>query len=294
MRPRTISPRFAYSTMLRASSEIAVAIRTRLLFGKPSSEARARPRCRAVRISTSEPMGTRVSSPTRPLSTFVPLDLLIQEREPLLQVERRCHPLQREPQLHHREGDLGLEADDHGLCPAQADHVGDVAQHTGGEGIHHVERRHVDDDAARPKASHLLHQSIAELQQVGVGEGRLDAGDQVGSLLEDGDFHGPPPYGVGVPVSATGTTLYPSRCSASSMPPCRSPTVFIFPRSTPMLTRVWAISGDNPVTMTVAPRSRDASTVSTRWLATFESMAATPVMSMTTTRARFVPMPRRR
>src|SRR5438094_5080832 len=52
------------------------------------------------------------------------------------------------------------------------------------------------------------------------------------------------------------------------MPPCRSPTVFILPRSTPMLTRVWAISADNPVTMTVAPKSREASTVWTRWFAT--------------------------
>ena len=60
-----------------------------------------------------------------------------------------------------------------------------------------------------------------------------------------------------------------------------------------MLTRVWAISGDSPVTMTVAPRSRAASTVCTRWLATLASSAATPVTSMTTTLARFARMPRR-
>src|SRR3989449_7121722 len=72
------------------------------------------------------------------------------------------------------------------------------------------------------------------------------------------------------------------------MPPCRSPTVAISLKSTPIVTSVWAISGDRPVTITVAPRSRDASTVCTRWFATFESMAATPVMSITTTLARLV------
>jgi hypothetical protein len=60
-------------------------------------------------------------------------------------------------------------------------------------------------------------------------------------------------------------TLKPSCRSASSMPPCRSPTVFILARSTPMVTSVWAISGDRPVMITSAPISRDASTVCTRW-----------------------------
>src|SRR5438046_142178 len=77
------------------------------------------------------------------------------------------------------------------------------------------------------------------------------------------------------------------------MPPCRSPTVFILLRSTPRVTRVWAISGDRPVTITIAPRSREASTVRTRWFATFESMAGTPVMSITTTLARLVRMARK-
>ena len=52
-----------------------------------------------------------------------------------------------------------------------------------------------------------------------------------------------------------------------------------------MFTSVWAISGESPVTITVAPSRRDASTVWTEWFATCESMAATPVMSMTTTLA---------
>src|SRR6266576_2558948 len=72
------------------------------------------------------------------------------------------------------------------------------------------------------------------------------------------------------------------------MPPWRSPTVAISLRSTPIVTSVCAISGERPVTMTVAPSRREASTVCTRWFATFESMAATPVMSITTTFARLL------
>ena len=58
-----------------------------------------------------------------------------------------------------------------------------------------------------------------------------------------------------------------------------------------MVTSVWAISGDSPVMMTLAPMSREASTVCTRWLATASSTSGTPVMSMTTTLARCVRMP---
>ena len=60
-----------------------------------------------------------------------------------------------------------------------------------------------------------------------------------------------------------------------------------------MVTSVWAISEERPVMMTLAPMSREASTVCTRLLATVESISGTPVMSMTTTLARLVRMPRR-
>src|SRR5207249_5346216 len=54
----TISPVAAYSMMLRASSEIAVAITVRSLPANPSAAARARPRCRAVTMSAEELIGT--------------------------------------------------------------------------------------------------------------------------------------------------------------------------------------------------------------------------------------------
>ena len=44
--------------------------------------------------------------------------------------------------------------------------------------------------------------------------------------------------------------------------------------------------------ITLAPISREASTVCTRWLATVESIVGTPVMSITTTLARFARIPR--
>jgi hypothetical protein len=40
------------------------------------------------------------------------------------------------------------------------------------------------------------------------------------------------------------------------MPPCKSPTVFILLKSTPIVTRVCAISGERRVTITVAPSRR--------------------------------------
>ena len=67
--------------------------------------------------------------------------------------------------------------------------------------------------------------------------------------------------------------------------------VFILLRSTPIVTSVWAIFGESPVMMTLAPIRREASTVCTRWLATFSSTSGAPVMSMTTTFARWVRMP---
>ena len=58
------------------------------------------------------------------------------------------------------------------------------------------------------------------------------------------------------------------------------------------MTSVCAISEDNPVIITLAPMSRDASTVCTRWFATVESIVGTPVISTTTTFARLFRIPR--
>ena len=109
----------------------------------------------------------------------------LEQRETLLEVQRRLDVLEVHPELDHREGHLGLDADDHRLGAAQARHHRDPAQRAGDEGVHDVERRDVDDDPARAVAGHLAHHVVAQLQDVGVGERRLDRRDQERTLLED-------------------------------------------------------------------------------------------------------------
>ena len=77
----------------------------------------------------------------------------LQQREPLLEVQRRLHVLELHAELDHRERDLGLDADDHGLGAAQARHLRDPAQRARDERVHDVERGDVDDDPARAVAA---------------------------------------------------------------------------------------------------------------------------------------------
>src|SRR6267378_1764825 len=168
---RTISPRTAYRTMFRASSEIAVATTASSVEGKPHCAANSRPFCRADTMSASVSMDTRTSSAmSAPFMLLdFPLGAAMEVLEPFLQVQRRRHTLQREPQLDHRERDLGLDADDDGLRAAQPDHVGDVAE--------------------RADLTDLIDQRVAQLLQVVVRERGLDRRDQIRPLLEDRDLH---------------------------------------------------------------------------------------------------------
>src|SRR3954453_19223253 len=98
--------------MLRAISEIAVASSVWSVLGMSSSTASARARWRAVTTSESDSIAIRsaASAPKAPR---------LQEREPLLEVERRLDVLEAHPELDHGERDLGLDADDHRLGAAQ-------------------------------------------------------------------------------------------------------------------------------------------------------------------------------
>src|ERR1051325_1209144 len=183
---RAISPRLAYMRMLRAISEIAAAITVWSPLENPASAARSRPRWRAVTTSTAAVMGISNSSATveapRP-AVDAELRLDVEERQTLFQVERGRHPLEREPELHHRERHLWLDPDDHRLRAAQPGHMRDVAQRADGERIHDVERRDVDDDATRPEPPHPLDQRLAQLRQIGARERRLDGRDELVTLL---------------------------------------------------------------------------------------------------------------
>src|SRR5919202_4471938 len=140
----TTSPRPAWTTMLRATSEIAVATSVASVLEKPSCAASARPSARASTMSSSDVIATRVSAFIDVLAgRRAPQDL-----EPLLEVERGLERLQVQLELHHRDGNVGLDPHDHGARSAQARRHCDRAQRAGDEGIDHVEPGDVEDDAA--------------------------------------------------------------------------------------------------------------------------------------------------
>src|SRR5213593_2712289 len=143
-----ISPRLAYIRMLRAISEMAAAMTVWSPAEKPTSAASSRPAWRACTTSVSAAMRQRSSSPTVDAPMPLPIvdtamPLPIEEGEPFLEVERGRNAFECEPELHHGEGDLGLDAHDHRFRPTQPGHVRDVPQGAYGKRIHHVERRHV-------------------------------------------------------------------------------------------------------------------------------------------------------
>src|SRR5215213_9494876 len=106
--------------MLRAISEIAVASSVRSVLENPSAAPIVRASWRAVTTSASVRIATRISSAT---GVGLPVELLLEEREPFLEVERRVHVLEVHAQLDHGERDLRLDPDDHGLGAAQPRHV---------------------------------------------------------------------------------------------------------------------------------------------------------------------------
>src|SRR6266446_4745476 len=180
-----ISPALAYSTMLRATSEMAAAMSVASAPSKPISVARERPFWRAVTMSRADMIGTRVSFAI----TKVPLQLPVQISQAFLQVQRRANPLEGQAQLHHGKGHVGLNAHDDRLSPAQPKHVRNGAQRARGEGINDIQHSHINDDAARAKMPNFFGQVIAQQQQVLIREHRLNAGDQVIALFENWDMH---------------------------------------------------------------------------------------------------------
>src|SRR6266511_6022398 len=105
--------------MLRATSEMAAAIMVRSLPSKPSLVAAARPCWRALTMSAAELIDIRSSLGMR----AGPYGMSVQISQPLLQIQGCSDPFQGQPQLHHREGDIRLDADNDGLRPAQFEHV---------------------------------------------------------------------------------------------------------------------------------------------------------------------------
>src|SRR6266568_8319450 len=113
--------------MLRATSEIAVAISVSSLPENRRDFASSRAFCRASNTSASARICTTSSS----LMAIDPRHL--QDLEAFLEVESCRGVLERQSELHHREGHLGLDAHDDGGGAQQFDHLGDAAQRAGGE-----------------------------------------------------------------------------------------------------------------------------------------------------------------
>src|SRR5215211_6926008 len=105
----------AWTRMLRAISEIAVAMSVASVREKPSLVASARPCARASMMCSSESIGTCTASST----VMRVLHQSVEHLETLLEVQGRVHGLEVELELHHRHRNVGLDSDDHGLSAAQ-------------------------------------------------------------------------------------------------------------------------------------------------------------------------------
>src|SRR5436309_2792528 len=126
--------------MLRAISEIASAISVWSVLVNPTLAASSRAFWRAVTISVSCAIAICASSTT---VTAQPRDAP-QMSHAFLEVERRGDAVERQAQLYHRERDIGLDPDDHGVRAAKPGGVRDRAQRAGRERIEDVERHDVD------------------------------------------------------------------------------------------------------------------------------------------------------
>src|SRR5690242_13745532 len=131
--------------MLRAISEIAVAMSVSSLPEKPILWASSRPFRRASTMSPSCAITTCVASAA---TGCVVVSAPLQPRAAFLEVERGRNAVEREAELHDRECDFRLDAHDPGIGAAQPRGLRDAPQRAGCERVHHVERADVDHDAA--------------------------------------------------------------------------------------------------------------------------------------------------
>src|SRR5437763_16651213 len=116
--------------MLRATSEIAVAISVSSVAENGSWAASVRPSARAVTTSASELIGTRTSAGTVAGLLGPPAE----QGGPLLHVQRGVHALEVAAELDHRRRHPGLDPDDHPPRPAQPGHAGAAAPRGPGHG----------------------------------------------------------------------------------------------------------------------------------------------------------------
>jgi hypothetical protein len=134
-------------------------------------------------MSESESIGTRTSSPI----LGGPPRPSVEHREGLVEIERGVERLEVQVELHHRDRNVGLDADDQGLCAAQPRGDGDRPERACDEGVDDVQGADVDDEPACALPADPLGQLVAEAKDLAVAEVGLDRGDQVVALAEDRD-----------------------------------------------------------------------------------------------------------
>ena len=187
----TISPSLAYLRMFRASSEIAVAIMVVSAPPNPPSSA----------TEPAEPAGGDdvgvVADRDGDLIHWRRRRARAGDRSRCARPSSRSRtvvtPSRLRPSWTIAKADVGLDADDHGLSAAQPHHLGDRPQRPRRERVEHVEHGDVDDHALRAEPPDAIRELVAQLEQVGVGQRRLDRGDQAVTLLENRDGHPRPP-----------------------------------------------------------------------------------------------------
>src|SRR5215471_14004104 len=119
-------------TILRATSDIAVAISVSSLEEKRRPDTKLRACWRAVRTSTSALIGT-TSSPASVMASRFPAVPHVEQVKTVLEVEGRHRPFQGQPKLHHRKRHVRLDPDDDAFRPEQLDHLGNAAQRADSE-----------------------------------------------------------------------------------------------------------------------------------------------------------------
>ena len=198
---------------------------------------------------------------------------------PLLDVERGAHAGERKAELDQGDGDGGLHADYHRVGVEHPRHRRDVAEHAADERIDDLERRDVDQHAARAVGDDPVGEIVLERHRQAVVHVHLDRDQQAVAHLQDRDVA---PSGVrrSCRVGARSTTASPSRRERQGESVGQRRLGDDTPRSTPRWTMVCAICGRMPLMMQSAPISRAAATVLIRCCATNVSTVGTPVMSM--------------
>ena len=76
------------------------------------------------------------------------------------------------------------------LRAAKANHVRDVTEGACGKRVHYVQDGDVDDDSTRTELADLRDEGVTQLHQVFITQSRLNGGNQIGALLENGNFPG--------------------------------------------------------------------------------------------------------